>query len=231
MSDGRTRSIWTSILLSTVAGGSLLAVILFFKRRRAEAARAVPPRVPEPPPVWSPPSPPAPSPPAPPPTPESPPTEVSDRGLRFVNGFEGFNARLYNDPAGHCTIGIGHLVHLNRCNGSEPAEFRRGITLERGLELLADEMQEAAADVIRLVRVPLNQQQFDALGSFVFNVGEGNFATSTLLRLLNQGDYASVPAQLNRFVYGGGKKLPGLVTRRQAEGRLFTTGDYGDLVA
>jgi lysozyme len=155
------------------------------------------------------------------------PDAVSSDGARFVAQFEGFFPNLYNDPAGHCTIGFGLLVHLGRCNGSEPVDLKAGITRQRALQLLASELGQAAAAIRRLVRVSLNQAQFDALISFVFNVGQGAFGDSTLLRVLNLGDYAGVPTQLNRFVYGGGKKLPGLVRRRAAEGKLFATGDYG----
>jgi lysozyme len=154
------------------------------------------------------------------------PIVISPEGTRFVARFEGFDPRLVNDAAGHCTIGFGHLVHPGPCDGSEPAEFKLGITRERGLELLTQEMAEAAAVVSRLVIVPLTQAQFDALASFAFNVGQTAFATSTLLRLLNRGDYASVPAQLGRFVFAGGRRLTGLAARRAAEGRLFATGDY-----
>jgi lysozyme len=154
------------------------------------------------------------------------PIAISAEGTRFVARFEGFDPRLVNDAAGHCTIGFGHLVHPGPCDGSESAEFKLGITRERGLELLAQEMADAAAVVSRLVIVPLTQVQFDALASFVFNAGQTAFATSTLLRLLNRGDYAGVPAQLGRFIFAGGRKLSGLATRRAAEGRLFSTGDY-----
>jgi lysozyme len=155
------------------------------------------------------------------------PTSISAQGTRFIAQFEGFDPKLVNDDAGHCTIGFGHLIHLGPCNGSEPAEFKRGITEERGLELLAQETTAAAEGVSRIVTVPLTQTQFDALSSFTFNVGQTSFATSTLLRLLNRGDYASVPGQLGRFVFAGGRKLSGLVARRAAEGRLFSTGGYG----
>ena len=151
---------------------------------------------------------------------------LSDAGARFIAEFEGFRSTLYNDPAGHCTIGYGHLVHKGRCNGSEPAEFRRGITRERALELLKADAASAAAAVERSVRVPLKQHQRDALISFVFNVGAGNFERSTLLRELNAGRYDAVPAQLNRWVNAGGRRLEGLVRRRQAEGALFTRGTY-----
>jgi lysozyme len=75
--------------------------------------------------------------------------------------------------------------------------------------------------VEHLVTVPLTQNQFSALCSFVYNEGAGRLQTSTLLKLLNAGDYAAVPAQLMEWVFGGGKKLPGLVTRREAEAALF----------
>jgi len=155
------------------------------------------------------------------------PQELSRAGARFIAQFEGFRARLYNDPAGHCTIGYGHLVHRGRCNGTEPAEFRRGITEQRALGLLWSDARAAASELARSVRQPLVQHQFDALVSFVFNVGAGAFRGSTLLRELNAGHYDAVPAQLNRWVYGGGgQPLPGLVRRRRAEGVLFAEGNY-----
>ena len=155
------------------------------------------------------------------------PIAISSQGARFIAQFEGFDAKLVNDDAGHCTIGYGHLVHLGPCDGNEPVEFKLGITKERGLELLAQETAEIAAVVARLVIVPLTQAQFDALVSFAFNVGQTSFAGSTLLKILNRGDYTRVPDQLGRFVFGGGRRLPGLVARRAAEGQLFSTGDYG----
>ena len=76
-------------------------------------------------------------------------------------------------------------------------------------------------NVSGLVKVPLNQNQFDALVSFEYNVGYGALAGSTLLRLLNAGDYKGAGGQFGRWVYGGGKTLPGLVRRRKAELDLF----------
>ena len=151
---------------------------------------------------------------------------LSDTGLRFIADFEGFRPNLYNDAAGHCTIGYGHLVHRGVCNGGEPEEFRRpaGITQVRALELLRADAADAARAVNRLVRVPLDQDQFDALVSFTFNVGEGALRDSTLLRELNAGRYDAVPAQLNRWTRAGGRILSGLVRRRAAEGALFSRG-------
>jgi lysozyme len=151
---------------------------------------------------------------------------LSPRGAAFVGHFEGFRPQLYNDPVGHCTIGYGHLVHHGPINGSEPAEFKRGITSQRGLELLMADAGDAAEAVHTLVKVPLRQTQSDALIDFVFNLGAGAFTSSTLLKTVNAGGFAAVPAQLNRWTLAGGRPLPGLVRRRAAEGRLFTDGVY-----
>jgi GH24 family phage-related lysozyme (muramidase) len=148
------------------------------------------------------------------------------KGAAFIGHFEGFRGEMYNDPVGHCTIGFGHLVHHGPINGSEPAEFRSGITRERALELLQEDAESAAGAISRSVKVELTEQQADALISFAFNVGNGAFQDSTLLKLLNQGDYDSVPAQLNRWTKASGRTLPGLVTRRKAEGALFRDGRY-----
>ncbi len=156
------------------------------------------------------------------------PARLSREGAAFIARFEGFRAQLYNDPAGHCTIGIGHLVHLGRCNGSEPAEFKRGITRQRAFELLQEDARAVVAAVRRHVRVPLAQHQLDALCSWGFNCGTGVFTTSTLVRKLNEGDFAAVPGELNRWVKAGSppRPLPGLVRRRRAEGELFARGRY-----
>jgi lysozyme len=151
---------------------------------------------------------------------------LSKKGAAFIAHFEGFRPKLYNDPVGHATIGCGHLVHHGRINGSEPEEFRRGITRERALELLQHDAGTAAQEISRSVKVDLTPHQVDALISFAFNVGNGAFRDSTLLRLLNGGDYASVPGQLNRWTKASGQTLPGLVTRRKAEGALFRHGTY-----
>jgi lysozyme len=151
---------------------------------------------------------------------------LSTKGAAFIAHFEGLKTNLYNDPVGHCTIGCGHLVHHGPINGSEPEEFRRGITRERAFQLLQEDASTAAHEIAGSVKVHLSQPQVDALISFAFNVGTGAFRNSTLLRLLNQGDYASVPAQLDRWTKASGKALPGLVLRRKAEGELFRDGNY-----
>lgn len=155
---------------------------------------------------------------------------VSQEGLRFIAEQEGTEYSLYNDPAGHCTIGTGHLVHTGNCDGSDPSEqeFLEGITGDQALELLRADVAIAEEDVNSQVTVPLTQSQFDALVSFAYNLGGVNLATMLSDSGLNEGNYCSVPAELNRWVHGevNGEMqiLPGLVTRRSAEGDLFRSG-------
>ncbi|MGL6337693.1 MAG: glycoside hydrolase family protein, partial [Waterburya sp.] len=155
---------------------------------------------------------------------------VSSKGLKFIGNFEGFYPNLYNDPAGNATIGYGHLVHLGGINGSEPVEFRNGITNDRALELLQQDANIAVQAVKDLVKVTLNQAQFDALVSFTFNLGRGNLAISDLLARLNNNEYDSVPYELSRWnkaaIGGVLQPLPGLTRRRNEEGILFQNGIY-----
>ena len=111
-------------------------------------------------------------------------------------------------------------------NGSEPAEFKKGITRERALALLRADAKKAALAVRQAITQPLKQTEFDALVSFTFNCGEGSLRRSTLRRILNAGNRPAVRSELMKWVYSGGKKLPGLVRRRQAEGALFGNGKY-----
>lgn len=151
---------------------------------------------------------------------------VSPEGIDFIKGWEGFSPRVYNDPVGHCTVGYGILLHTGNCDG-RPAEqpYANGITQEKATELLAQKTGEFQQIINDSVKVDMNQNQNDALVSFVYNVGGGNFQKSTLLRLLNKGDYGAVPAELKKWTKArqNGKlvDLPGLVRRRAAEAELF----------
>ncbi len=161
---------------------------------------------------------------------------LSELGVQLIAKFEDVRLQLYNDPTGNCTIAIGHMVHSGPCNGSEPQAFKQGITTQQAYDLLKSDAQKAADCVASHVTVPLNQAQIDALISFVYNVGCGAFSGSDLLTLLNQGNYRAVPVQLMRWVHGtvGGKPgvvLPGLVTRREAEGVLFASQQGGSVLS
>ena len=102
------------------------------------------------------------------------------------------------------------------------------ISAERAEQLLEADLMEAEAAVsVRLVRVPLTDNQFAALVSFVFNEGEGAFAQSTLLRKLNEGGYGLVPACLKSWIFAGGRVQPGLVRRRAAEAALWSKNEAG----
>jgi lysozyme len=154
------------------------------------------------------------------------PPRLSNRGAAFIARFEGCVLHMYNDPTRNATIGVGHLIHMGPINGREPPEFRKGITRARALEILMGDSGKATQSVRQLIKVPLNQQQLDALASFVFNCGGGSLAISTLRARLNRGEYKAVPQELNKWVLSSGKRLPGLVRRRAAEGVLFSQGKY-----
>jgi GH24 family phage-related lysozyme (muramidase) len=154
------------------------------------------------------------------------PTGLSTAGVQLIKSFEGFIPKLYNDPAGHCTVGYGTLVHKYNCDGrSSEDPYKGGIPEDQATQLLNDEANKTATMILKTVKVSLNQNQLDALTSFVYNVGEGAFKDSTLLKVLNKGDYGTVPSEMKRWTKAtvDGKKvdLPGLVKRRDAEADLF----------
>ncbi|RJQ54006.1 MAG: lysozyme [Desulfobacteraceae bacterium] len=145
---------------------------------------------------------------------------MNESGLKLVKGFEGCELKSYRCPAGVWTIGYGHTKNV------VPDQT---ITEEEAEELLRSDMEECAECVDRSVKVPLTENQFSALVSFVFNLGTGSFQTSTLLKKLNAGDYDAIPMELARWVKatdpgtGVKKTLPGLVRRRAAEAELWLT--------
>lgn len=139
--------------------------------------------------------------------------EHSSQCEDLVRRYEGFSATAYRCPANVWTIGVGHT------NGV--TEKSAPISEEEAMALLHEDLEEAASGVNRLVKVPLTQGQFDALVSFVFNLGAGSLASSTLLKKLNASDYLGAAEEFNRWVHGGGKVLPGLVRRRVEERALF----------
>lgn len=150
--------------------------------------------------------------------------DVYPPGIELTKISEGFRSKLYNDAAGYCTIGYGHLIKKESCDGTEKPEFRTSITEQRGEELLIEDMDWAKYSVMKSVSVDLTDGQFAALVDFVFNVGSGNFNRSTLLKKINAGLHSEVPFQLRRWVRAGGKVWPGLVTRREREIDLYLEG-------
>ena len=144
--------------------------------------------------------------------------------MALIKQFEGFRAQMYNDPVGHCTVGYGTLLHKGNCDRrAEEQPYAGGVTEVQATQLLEREAGEFQRVVNETVKVPLNQNQNDALVSFVYNVGPGDFKSSTLLKKLNGKDYAAVPVELKKWTKAreNGKlvELPGLVARRQRRGR------------
>ena len=151
------------------------------------------------------------------------PNVVSENGLNLVKKFEGLHkvteqgdVRAYRCPAGKWTIGYGHTRGV-----------KSGLRASKGEcdKMLLEDLHEAGNAVRSAVNVPLSQNQYDALVSFVFNLGAGNFRSSTLLKKLNKGLYEEIPAQILRWnkarVDGQLTELRGLTRRRTAEAALW----------
>ncbi|MNJ21237.1 Lysozyme RrrD [compost metagenome] len=137
---------------------------------------------------------------------------TSQRGLSLIKSFEGLRLLAYRDAVGVWTIGYGAT------RGVKPG---MSITQEQAERMLLNDVQRFEPEVERLVKVSLTGNQWDALVSFTYNLGAANLESSTLLRLLNGGDYAGAAEQFPRWNKAGGKVLPGLVRRREAERVLF----------
>lgn len=154
---------------------------------------------------------------------------VGQRGKNLFKEWEGLVTHEYLDSGGAPTIGIGHLLTRSERTsgkitiGGQALDYRNGLTEQQCWDLLDLDLSGSEAVVNEAVKVSLNQNQFDALVSFVFNVGDGAFRGSTLLRLLNQGQLDQVPAQLQRWVRDNGQVVQGLVNRRNKEIALWNT--------
>lgn len=139
--------------------------------------------------------------------------KISEDGINLIRRFEGCVTHVYKDAAGFNTIGIGHKIRKGEIFGS--------LTLNEAEELLRKDIHLAEDAISTLVKKPLKQCQFDALCSFIFNLGSGEFSTSTLLKELNIGNYEGAAQEFKRWDYCNGKVLDGLTKRRAAEIVLF----------
>lgn len=133
---------------------------------------------------------------------------VSAASLVAIATYEGYRGNAYQDSVGVPTIGFGETAGVKMGDKTTP---------ERALvQLLAS--TEKHADAIRqCIKVPLYQHEFDAYVSLSYQIGAGAFCRSTLIKKLNKGDYTGACNELDKWVYAGGKKLPGIVKRRQKE--------------
>lgn len=140
--------------------------------------------------------------------------KTSNEGLELIQKFEGFRAEAYICAGGKATIGYGHTAGV---------QLGDTISIEQAQMYLRHDVGDAEAAVDALIKVPLKQCQFDALVSFVFNVGSGHFSSSTLRRLINENcsDVSMIKKAFLMWVKSRGKVLPGLARRREEEFALF----------
>ena len=142
---------------------------------------------------------------------------ISQEGISLIKKFEGCELEAYQCAAGVWTIGYGSTKDVKEGDT---------LTQKEADNLLLHEMQEYEGYIKELVKVPLKQNQFDALVSWVFNLGPANLKASTMLKFLNAGDYHLIPSQIKRWNKAGGKVLEGLVRRREAEALLFEKKEW-----
>lgn len=138
---------------------------------------------------------------------------ISATGLSFIQGAEGLSYGVYLDPVGLPTVCYGHY--------DQRLKVGTRFSDTECLVFLKEDLSAAEKAVKELVTVPLTQGQYDALVSFVYNVGTDAFRRSALRRKLNEGKYEEAAEEFPKWIYAKGKKLKGLINRRQNERRLF----------
>ena len=144
---------------------------------------------------------------------------VSKNGLDLIKEFESFKSKPYLCPSQKATIGFGSTYYPD---GKKVTLQDKEITEEKAFEILEYiANKDFGSNINKVVKVPLNQNQFDALVSFAYNIGNWNFNSSTLLRWLNQGNYKEASMQLLRWNKSKGIVLNGLTKRRKSEKALF----------
>lgn len=153
--------------------------------------------------------------------------KMSERGLELLTEWEGFKTKVYKDSAGLPTIGVGHLLTKSELSSGKlllegkEVKFHNGLSREQVVALLEQDIVNYEKTVRETVNVPLNQNQFDALVSFCFNVGQRAFSSSTLVKRLNAKAYSEIPAQLLRWTRAGSRVIKGLINRRNNEIKLW----------
>ncbi|NRA50130.1 MAG: lysozyme [Phaeodactylibacter sp.] len=140
----------------------------------------------------------------------APAMPTSDHGKLHIIKFEGFSSAPYRDAHG-CSVGYGHWLHAGSCTAQD-----RHVTKAEAWDMFSKDILSREAHLRKLVKVPLSQNEFDALMSFVYNVGTGAFMRSTLLRKLNAGDKIGAADEFLRWT-----KNPGIKNRREATRKMF----------
>lgn len=147
-------------------------------------------------------------------------TSAEDVAATLAEPFEGFVPHPYQDSVGVWTIGYGST---RDAEGNPVTPNMAPITQTEAHALMVRDLAAACGEIGRDVKVPLTVAEKAALEDFIYNLGAGNFRSSTLLRKLNQGDYAGAAAEFDKWDMAGGRVLAGLLRRRQAETKLFQT--------
>jgi lysozyme len=146
---------------------------------------------------------------------------TNQAGVELIKEFEGLRLRAYLCPAGVATIGYGTTIYPT----GRKVQLGDTCTEGQAEQFLRHDLRAFEREVERMVRVPVNPNEYSALVSFAYNLGAEALRKSTLMRLLNAHNYAGAAEQFARWTYAGGKSLPGLVRRRAAERALFTKTD------
>jgi lysozyme len=146
---------------------------------------------------------------------------TSDKGVDLIKSFEGFRNKPYQDIVGKWTVGYGHLMVEG--DGTKVGDIISPVT---ATSLLKSDLKQAENCVNTNVKVPLGQNQFDALVSFVYNLGCGNFKSSTLLKKINLGDIEGAAQEFLKWNKAGGVISAGINHRRHVESCLFISGEY-----
>ena len=150
---------------------------------------------------------------------------TSQHGIDLIKMLEGFRDDIYPDTNGFPTIGYGHKLTKDE---QDSGTYDNGISEDEAADLLIHDVETAETAVGIYVSVPLNQNQFDALVSWTFNLGSGRLSTSTLLRRLNAGEYDAVPSEMARWCKATNKEtgekydVDAIKTRRQSEAELWS---------
>ncbi len=145
---------------------------------------------------------------------------TSINGIEVIKQFEGFSAKPYLCPANYLTIGYGHVISEKEKLSTHHSPL---ITKLQAEELLRHDLQKFESAISKLISVPLTQNQFDALVSFTYNLGAGALQRSTLRSKINRNEHQLAATEFLKWVYAGGRKLAGLLARRQAESTLYLT--------
>ena len=141
--------------------------------------------------------------------------KISTNGIDLICSFEGLRLKAYDDGVGVWTIGYGTTV-------IDGTKVKKGdtCTLEQARSYMANDLKKFES-AVNQVKVPLNQNQYDALVSLAYNIGVGAFLSSTLFKKLNAKDYKGAAEQFDRWNRAGGKVMRGLTNRRAKERKLF----------